>query len=140
MASRRRCCRFMPGEYRFCEARELIGSPPMAELRLLREDEEIVAVEKPAGRPSIPGRGEIGEPVVTELRRRLGRPLWVVHRLDLDASGVLVFAKTAAAHRRLSAAFEGRQAKKTYLALVEGELAQGGEIDRPLRQFGSGRM
>jgi RluA family pseudouridine synthase len=112
----------------------------MAETRVLFEDEEALAVEKPAGRASIPGRGEIGEPVVTELERRLGRKLFVVHRLDRDASGLLLFAKTAAAHRRLSEAFEARLVRKTYLALVEGTVAADGVVDRPLRAFGSGRM
>jgi RluA family pseudouridine synthase len=110
-----------------------------AATRVLLETEEIVAVDKPAGRPTIPGRGDIGEPVSAELERRLGRKLFVVHRLDRDAGGVLVFAKTAPAHKRLSAAFEGREARKTYLALVLGRPGESGEIDLPLRQFGSGR-
>ena len=110
-----------------------------APTRVLLETREIFAVEKAAGRPTIPGRGDIGEPVSAELERRLGRKLFVVHRLDLDASGLLVLAKTAEAHKRLSAAFEGREARKTYLALVDGRPGESGEIDRPLRQFGSGR-
>lgn len=110
------------------------------ETRVLFEDAEVVAVDKPAGRPAIPGRGEIGEPVLAELERRLGRKLFVVHRLDRDAGGLLVFARTAEAHRRLSAAFEARRARKVYLALVEGAVDAAGSVDRPLRQFGSGRM
>ena len=112
----------------------------MAELQILFEDETALAVAKPAGRPTIPGRGDIGEPVSAELARRAGRPLFVVHRLDLDASGVLLFAKTAEAHRRLSLDFEARRVRKTYLALVQGAVGADGAVDRPLRAFGSGRM
>lgn len=103
------------------------------------EDESVVAAAKPAGQPSIPGRGDIAEPLNLELERTLGCKLWVVHRLDLDASGLIVFAKTAQAHKRLCAQFEGRSARKTYLAAVEGEVASGGVVDAPLRETGSGR-
>ncbi len=108
--------------------------------RVLFEDERLVAVDKPAGRPTIPGRGDVGEALNVELERRLGRKLFVVHRLDREASGVVVFAKDAAAHRLLCAQFEGRQAKKVYLAAVQGALSGEGLIDAPLKEFGSGRV
>ncbi len=108
---------------------------------ILYEDAEVVAAAKPAGRPSIPGRGDAAAGAFNEeLERSLGRRLFVVHRLDRDASGLILFAKTEAAHARLCAEFEGRRAKKSYLALVEGEVAGPGEVDAPLKAFGSGRM
>lgn len=107
---------------------------------ILFEDERLVAADKPAGRPTIPGRGEIGEALVAELERRLGRKLFVVHRLDREASGVVVLAKDAETHRLLCAQFEGRAAKKTYLAVVLGAPRGEGVIDAPLREFGSGRV
>jgi tRNA pseudouridine32 synthase / 23S rRNA pseudouridine746 synthase len=52
---------------------------------------------------------------------------------------VILFAKDAEAHRRLSMMFERREMKKSYLALVDGRVAEGGTIETPLREFGSGR-
>lgn len=112
----------------------------MSEAAILFEDERVLAVDKPAGRPTIPGRGDIGEALNAELERRLGRKLFVVHRLDLEASGVVVFAKDAETHRLLCAQFEGRGAKKTYLAAVAGAMTGEGIIDAPLKEFGSGRV
>jgi len=108
--------------------------------RILFEDEHIVAVDKPSGRPTIPGRGDVGEALNAELERRLGRRLFVVHRLDLEASGVVVLAKDAETHRLLCAQFEGRGAKKVYLAAVAGAMTGEGTIDAPLKEFGSGRV
>ena len=65
----------------------------MIEAPIIFEDDRIVAVCKPAGRVTIPGRGDIGESVNYEIERRLRRKIFVVHRLDREASGLLVFAK-----------------------------------------------
>ncbi len=84
----------------------------------------LVAVDKPAGVPVIPGRSEAGgPPLCARLESQLGRPLWVVHRLDRDTSGVLLFALDAATHRAASLAFERGLADKRYLALVSPPLA-----------------
>jgi RluA family pseudouridine synthase len=112
----------------------------LPESRLLFEDDLLVAVDKPSGRPTIPGRGDVGEALNAELERRLGRKLFVVHRLDREVSGVVVFAKDAATHRIVCAQFEGRKAKKVYLAAVAGTLSGDGLIDAPLKEFGSGRV
>lgn len=80
------------------------------------------------------------ETLLDEVTKHLGGKAWVVHRLDRGASGLVVFAKNAEAHRRLSRQFEGREVKKTYLAVVKGDVPAGGVIDQPLRQFGSGRV
>lgn len=107
---------------------------------ILFEDESVLAVDKPAGRPTIPGRGAIGEALNVELERRLGRRLFVVHRLDREASGLVVFAKDAQTHRELCAQFEERRAEKSYLAVVAGALAGEGVVSLPLKEFGSGRV
>ena len=112
----------------------------MKEAAILFEDEHVLAVDKPAGRPTIPGRGDVGEALNAELERRLGRKLFVVHRLDLEASGVVVFAKDAETHRLLCAQFESRGAKKIYLAAVAGAMTGEGIADMPLKEFGSGRV
>ncbi len=107
---------------------------------ILFEDERILAVDKPAGQPTIPGRGEIGEALNVECELRFGAKLYVVHRLDLEASGIVVFAKTAPIHRDLCVRFEARQVKKEYLAVVKGVLTGSGVVDAPLKVFGSGRV
>jgi len=111
------------------------------ETPIIFEDDRIVAVNKPVGLPTIPGRGEIGVAVNIEIERRLRKKIFVVHRLDLDASGILVFAKDADTHRLLSMEFEARKAKKEYLVAVMGTMtASSGEINKPLREFSSGRV
>ncbi len=116
------------------------GGRQVIETPIIFEDDRIVAVNKPVGLPTIPGRGEIGVAVNIEIERRLRKKIFVVHRLDLDASGVLVFAKDADTHRLLSLEFEERRAKKEYLVAVLGILSGSGEIDKPLREFSSGRV
>lgn len=107
---------------------------------VLYEDGRLLAVEKPAGVPVIPERLGTGS-LRAELEAALGRKLYVVHRLDRETSGVLVFAKDAAAHAYLNARFEEREVSKRYLAVALGRLPDGaGTIDAPIRQFGSGRM
>lgn len=64
----------------------------------------------------------------------------MVHRIDRDSSGLVLFARDAEAHRLLSLQFERRQVRKRYLALAQGSLAEDGRVDSPLREFGSGRM
>lgn len=109
-------------------------------VELLFENDDVVAARKPAGVPSIPGRGSAAAGALNgALERQLGRKLWVVHRLDLEASGLIVLAKNAPAHARLCAAFEGRGVRKTYLALAHGRVEAAGEVSLPLKEFGSGR-
>jgi RluA family pseudouridine synthase len=94
-----------------------------APLVVLHEDDDIVAVEKPSGEPLIPTRdGSAQDCVQRRLERQLGRRLWVVHRIDKDASGVVVFALHAGAHRALSLAFEHRLVSKAYAAFVAGAI------------------
>jgi RluA family pseudouridine synthase len=67
--------------------------------------------------------------------------LYVVHRLDKEVSGVIVFAKNAAAHRNLNEQFGSRTIKKIYVSLTHGIINDNrGIIKKPLRQFGSGRV
>ncbi|NNN05172.1 MAG: RNA pseudouridine synthase [Elusimicrobia bacterium] len=108
--------------------------------RVVFEDERLLAVDKPAGQPTIPGRGDVREALNVELSRARGLRLFVVHRLDLEASGLVVFAKDADAHRALCAEFEQRRAEKIYLAAVAGTLTGEGVCDAPLKEFGSGRV
>ena len=120
-------------------------TPPAAAppLIILYEDDTVIAVDKPAGMPSAPTRqaasGSAVDILRTQLRTRDGRPaaLWVVHRLDAETSGVLVFARTRPAAAALSQAFAAQQVEKTYLARVAGTVAEDtGTIDLPLRSEG----
>jgi tRNA pseudouridine32 synthase / 23S rRNA pseudouridine746 synthase len=108
---------------------------------LLFEDVDILVVNKPEGLASIPERDATQESLVTLLSAARPTKLYVVHRLDKEVSGVILFAKNAAAHTFLNEQFSHHTVRKTYLALVHGVMAQErGTIDVPLRQFGSGRM
>jgi 23S rRNA-/tRNA-specific pseudouridylate synthase len=94
-------------------------------ISILAEHPDVLVVDKPAGQATIPERTGEAESVVDALRRERGEALWVVHRLDREVSGVLLFARTAEAHRALSIAFEKRGVDKTYEALTEGKADRG---------------
>lgn len=90
------------------------------DIPVLYADAAVVAVNKPSGLPVLPDGYDPAAPhLVGLLRARLGE-LWVVHRLDRGTSGVLLFARTAEAHRTLNLQFDRHQVWKTYLALVVG--------------------
>jgi tRNA pseudouridine32 synthase/23S rRNA pseudouridine746 synthase len=108
-------------------------------IAILYQDASLVAVNKPAGMLVIPGRGEPERTVQQELQETFGR-LWVVHRLDRGTSGVLVFGRTADAHRALNIAFEHHQIHKQYLALVRGRFPDVEQIDVPIAPARRGRM
>jgi tRNA pseudouridine32 synthase/23S rRNA pseudouridine746 synthase len=107
---------------------------------LLHEEPDLIAVAKPPGLAVIPERD--GDPTAS-LRHRLeaarGEPLWVVHRIDKDTSGVVLFARSAAAHRWLNDAFAERQVAKTYLAFAAGDLPGTRVIDVPLVEARRGK-
>jgi RluA family pseudouridine synthase len=108
---------------------------------LLLETDDILAVDKPEGIATIPERDSGRDCVARILETTRGEKLFVVHRLDKEVSGVLLFARNAQTHAWLNEQFSSRRVRKTYLALVEGSIS-GGEVsvDRALRLFGSGRM
>ena len=97
-------------------------------LEVLFSDDLMAAVAKPPGRIVVPGRGTPERTVREEAEAQLG-PLWVVHRLDRGTSGVLLFARSADAHRTLCGAFEHHRVAKRYLALVRGVLSGDRRID-----------
>jgi tRNA pseudouridine32 synthase/23S rRNA pseudouridine746 synthase len=107
--------------------------PPDTPLRLIHRDSQIVVVHKPAGLLSVPGRGDdLADCLIGRLRRAFPEVL-LVHRLDLDTSGVMVFALTRAAQANLGQQFEMRQVRKVYLARVRGRLEpKEGRVDLPL--------
>lgn len=106
---------------------------------VLHEDESILVVNKPAGRLVIPGRSGDETSLREELEARFGR-LWVVHRLDRGTTGVLLFARTAEAHRTVNLAFDRGEPRKRYLALVAGTPPQERRIDVPIAPARRGKM
>ena len=110
--------------------------------RILSHDADVLAVAKPQGLLVVPGRGDVPSTTLRhELETHLERPVWVVHRIDRPASGVVLFATSAEAHRYLSMAFEAGRVERTYLCWVLGvpEPLQG-SIDLPIREGRKGRM
>jgi RluA family pseudouridine synthase len=111
------------------------------EIPVLFENSDVVAVNKPEGLTSIPGSEKGADTLLGLLSKLYPEKLFVVHRLEKDVSGVMLFAKNAAAHKCLNDQFCNHLVKKTYLSLVYGVLEKSdGCINKPIRQFGSGRM
>ena len=110
-------------------------------LTVLYEDDDLVAIDKPAGMVVHAGAGVHSGTLVNALVHRFGalsavggalRP-GIVHRLDRFTSGAILVAKNDRAHHALAAQFAGRQVEKVYLALVHGAVkAQSGRIERPI--------
>ena len=110
-------------------------------LDVLYEDSDVVAIDKPAGMVVHAGAGVHSGTLVNALLHRFSslsgisgalRP-GIVHRLDRFTSGVLLVAKTDAAHRALAAQFSGREVEKVYLTLVHGVVAaESGRVEKPI--------
>jgi 23S rRNA pseudouridine1911/1915/1917 synthase len=119
----------------------LDAAPEPIPLSILYEDDDLVAVDKPAGMVVYAGAGVHSGTLVNALLHRFGalsgvggplRP-GIVHRLDRFTSGVLLVAKNDAAHRRLAEQFSGREIQKVYLAMTHGSVrADSGRIERPI--------
>ncbi|NWG33510.1 MAG: RluA family pseudouridine synthase [Chloroflexi bacterium] len=88
-------------------------------MKIIFSDEYLLVLDKPAGLPVLPDGWEKDAPyLVKRLEDEVGK-IWIVHRLDKTTSGVMVFARSAEAHRALSLQFENRKAEKTYHAILE---------------------
>ena len=108
-------------------------NPPDVPLDILYQDDLILVANKPAGLLSVPGKLEgRSDCLVARLQAAQWNTL-LVHRLDCDTSGVMIFAKTKKAQGFLGQEFEQRRAQKSYVARVAGEIVgQSGHIDLPL--------
>ena len=107
--------------------------PPCGALSVIHRDDALLLVDKPAGLLSVPGKAE-GLADCLEARVRAEYPeALLLHRLDMDTSGLMVFARSRLAQRHVAWQFERRQLKKTYIARVLGmPAASEGRIDLPL--------
>ncbi|MDO5631169.1 MAG: pseudouridine synthase [Paracoccus sp. (in: a-proteobacteria)] len=111
----------------------MIYAPPPGLPEIIHADHEILLVNKPSGILSVPGRGEDKADCVINRLRGPFPTVLLVHRLDLDTSGVMVFALTPHAQRHLSRQFEERQTRKAYVARLHGRLQpKTGTVDLPL--------
>ena len=141
--------RTRPGRRPRCGQRISVIPPPLQphpaqpqalELPIHYQDQALIVVHKPAGMATHPGPGWWQGSCVNALLHALSD--WpgvggvagpgIVHRLDRDTSGLLLFARNDFSHRALLAALQARQIERGYLAWVEGELSGEGLIDQPL--------
>jgi 23S rRNA pseudouridine1911/1915/1917 synthase len=112
-----------------------LAAPPASApaLRILHEDADVIAVDKPAGMTAQPTEGRVGDSLVDRVGEYLKRPAGLVHRLDRETSGVTVFGKTPQATTALAEEFREGRARKRYLAAVGPvPLPAQGTIDLPL--------
>ncbi len=136
--------RLRSGENIDVEPAELPALHAFAEdlpLRILYEDADVIAVDKPAGMVVHAGAGRSSGTLVNALLHHFGslsgggsgeRP-GIVHRIDRLTSGVLLVARTDSAHQKLAAQFASRKVEKVYLALVHGTVKHDqGRIERPI--------
>lgn len=108
-------------------------TPPNDPLVVLHDDAELLVIDKPAGLLSVPGKGEqLSDCLIARVQAVWPHAL-LVHRLDRDTSGVIVFGLTAHAQRFLGRQFALRATRKTYMARVWGRLTpKTGRVDLPL--------
>ena len=104
-------------------------------LNLIYEDSYFLAVDKPSGILSVPGKGEDKRDcMLSRVQHKFSHTL-LVHRLDMDTSGIMLFARSPEVQREISMQFERRSIKKRYVALLEGELTDNqGEVQLPIRK------
>ena len=101
---------------------------------IIKETDDFVAINKPAGLLSIPDR-DADEISLKKILKDIYGEIYTVHRLDRETSGVIIFAKNESAHKYLSKLFEERTVEKYYLGLVNGTPAEKeNTIDAPIAQ------
>lgn len=107
--------------------------PADAGLSILYCDDALLVVDKPSGLLSVPGRGEAKQDCLLSRVQAEYSDALIVHRLDMETSGVMVLARNKAVHRQLSLLFQNREMTKRYIAVVDGRIPDAvGMIDLPL--------
>ncbi|GAB3415414.1 RluA family pseudouridine synthase [Niabella aquatica] len=101
---------------------------------IIFENESLVALNKPSGMLSVPDR-EGEDPSLKDYLKQQYPEIYTVHRLDKETSGLIIFAKTASAHKHFSRQFEERKTIKIYLGLLIGSLQKTeGTVDAPIAE------
>lgn len=114
------------------------GQIEMVKPEIILESDSFIAVNKPAGLLTVPDRYDQGLPSLKKILENKYEKIWIVHRLDRDTSGVIIFAKNEDTHKYLSHLFEERTIHKYYLGLVNGILAQKNSfVDMPIAEHPS---
>lgn len=112
---------------------DFVYNPPDVPLEILFQDDQIIVANKPSGLLSVPGKLEGRADCLVSRLQAAHWDTLLVHRLDCDTSGVMIFARTKQAQGFLGQEFEKRRAKKTYIARVWGQLTPDeGHVDLPL--------
>lgn len=116
-------------------------NPPAAtQMKTVYSDDDIVVGDKPSGLLSVPGIGPEKAICANSILSDRHGAVLTVHRLDMDTSGLIVFARTKEAQRVLSKQFEARSVEKTYEALVQGRVkGEVGTIDKAIARFSHAR-
>ncbi len=101
---------------------------------IIAETDDFIVLNKPSGLLSIPDRA--GDEIsLKNLLREVREEIYTVHRLDKNTSGIILFAKTEAAHKYFSQAFEERSVEKYYYGIISGSLTdKEGTVDQPIAQ------
>ena len=123
------------GATRHCRMSSTPYHPPIHRgLTILHVSDYLIAVDKPSGLLSVPGRGEGKEDSLSRRVQAEYADALIVHRLDMGTSGIVVMARGVDAQRELSAMFQERRVRKRYCALVDGcwKAAHEGEISLPM--------
>ena len=111
---------------------EFTYAPPGGPLDVVHQDADLLVLNKPSGLLSVPGKAAEHADCL-EARAKAAFPeALLVHRLDMDTSGLMIFAMNKAAQRHLGLQFERRHVEKSYEALVWGQPDDTGEVDLPL--------
>lgn len=114
-------------------ALENYNPPTTPYLSPVYQDDAFVVFNKPSGLLSVPGKALVHRDSLQIRAQRVFPTATVVHRLDMATSGLMVMALTKAAHRHISKQFELRQTKKSYHAIVFGDVKEDeGSVDLPL--------
>ncbi len=105
----------------------------MTQTFIMHVDDAFIVINKPSGLLSVPGRGPNKADCAASRVQQLFSNALTVHRLDMETSGLMLFARGAESQRALSRAFESRQVEKRYVAVVDGLMQNdSGEINLPL--------
>ena len=107
--------------------------PPEGPVAVLHRDDDLLIVSKPSGLLSVPGKPEAHRDCLLSRVEAMAPGALLIHRLDLETSGVMVFALNRRAQRLINGQFERRIVEKTYIARVDGRVAEdAGRIELPL--------
>lgn len=102
---------------------------------IIFENEDFMALNKPSGMLTIPDRHDESQPSLYKHLQQHYANIFIVHRLDRDTSGLVLFAKNAETHKYLSRLFEQRKIEKTYLGIIRGCLPiKKGSVNDPISE------